>query len=341
MFTGAEKTLELPYHFQGTTAQSITYTTSSTTAGEEPIEGLAASLYAALGTEQPAGTASWVEAEVDPAVQVGCKLNLTGVRTLTGAVIQSVTAEIMSGRTSVAFGPMSGRLSPEQFVSLQRNGQRSRPYSGTKGEARTDPAPGAGTGGGTVEGGTATRISDTPAPKLPEGGVSKKWFTVARSGTAKVTVKGGRVQRGYFGVEGAGYPLLPTYGKIETFTVDGVELTGLANGDCVFLKIKCVTSTGFSFTEGDTEGIKINTQALWADSATIVKGAASLDNTYVSDEDGYFTYVLIATIGLNTETDVMNIDQHWDGVFTCAGVYGAHFNPSDYPDGLPYAKPGD
>ena len=83
--------LTLTRELTGTDATSTTYRTSASTSGETAPEGLAAAYYDAISTESPAGTVVFVGDEIDRTLVPGKKLTTSGIFTLTGVVIQSVT----------------------------------------------------------------------------------------------------------------------------------------------------------------------------------------------------------------------------------------------------------
>lgn len=229
LFPAGEKVLDFHLQVRGTDAQSITYRTAATTPGESPPTGLAADYYAALGTEQPAGSASWVAASPDVNIKPGKKLTLTGDRTVTGAVIQSVKVSTLTGRLAVTFGPMNGKLSPEQWISMMRNGQRSRPFTSASGSGRTDPAPKSTT---EVQGGLSTAFANTgkttPAP--PAQG-----FRVSQASATSVTVAAGWVSTAELGeFTGTEDPIWAKIGK--DIEIDSDEVT-VANGDTVYLRL--------------------------------------------------------------------------------------------------------
>jgi hypothetical protein len=104
-----------------TSLTSGTYTTTSTVStGEDVPTGLAQRIYEAVSVLQYEGTVTWV-AEECPAVGFGL-LNLTGGRAAwesMAALIQGVSLEIETGRTTVTFGPPA-HLGPTDLVELLR-----------------------------------------------------------------------------------------------------------------------------------------------------------------------------------------------------------------------------
>jgi hypothetical protein len=179
--------LTLTRELTGTDATTTVYRTSTSTAGETAPDGLAEAYYASISTESPAGTVVFVGDEIDRTLVPGKKLTTTGLFTLTGVVIQSVTADIFSGRTTVNFGPINPRISPDDFIALQRAGERAVKPSLTPGALRTS---GAVTGSSNVEGAVAGRTGNSVRST---GQNPQRYFTVNQSTATAVTINPGVV----------------------------------------------------------------------------------------------------------------------------------------------------
>lgn len=94
----------------------------TSTAGEDPPSGLASALYTSLGTAQFEGSVVYTQDEVTGLVRPGNKLNLTGGRAewaTMDAAVQSVREDIVTGRTTVNFGP-APKFSLQDFLELLR-----------------------------------------------------------------------------------------------------------------------------------------------------------------------------------------------------------------------------
>jgi hypothetical protein len=224
LFSGAEKTLTLSVDMTGTDATTQTYSIATTTGGEVAPEGLAQAYYDALSVNAPAGTATWVDTEVDRNLKPGKKLTLTGNFPVTGAVIQSVAADLFSGRTTVNYGPINTRLAPQDFIALQRAGERAVKPSFYGGGVRES---GALRGKSNVEGAVSVRQrnSSRAAPPLP-----RKFFTVLAKTNTSVEVASGQVKTPE--IDGSGN--LTKIGK--TLTVAASTLS-VANGDKIWLRL--------------------------------------------------------------------------------------------------------
>ena len=224
LFSGAEKTLTLSVDMTGTDATTQTYSIATTTGGEVAPEGLAQAYYDALSVNAPAGTATWVDTEIDRNLKPGKKLTLTGSFPVTGAVIQSVAADLFSGRTTVNYGPINTRLAPQDFIALQRAGERAVKPSFYGGGVRES---GALRGKSNVEGAVSVRQrnSSRAAPPPP-----RKFFTVLAKTNAQVEVLAGQVKA----------PLIDVDGNVDkigrTLTV-AASTFSVADGDKIWLKL--------------------------------------------------------------------------------------------------------
>ena len=179
--------LTLTREFTGTDATTTTYRTSASTSGETAPEGLAAAYYDAISTESPAGTVVFVGDEIDRTLVPGKRLTTTGLFSLTGVVIQSTTADIFTGRTTVNFGPINPRISPDDFIALQRAGERAVKPSLTPGALRTS---GAVTGSSNVEGAVAGRTGNSVRST---GQNPQRYFTINQATSTTVTINPGVV----------------------------------------------------------------------------------------------------------------------------------------------------
>jgi hypothetical protein len=241
LFSGASKELTLTVDLTGTDAETTTYQTSASSGGESAPVGLAQSYYDALSTEAPAGSISWVADEVDRSIVPGKRLTLTGAFPLTGAIIQSVTADIFSGRTTVNYGPINRGLTPEDFIGLLRGGERAVKPSFTSGIVRTEATQTNPNVKGSVAGSKRNSVRSTPAP-------AKEYFQVLAKTATEVEVLGGKV----YG------PLVDASGVLEkigrTFDVAG-ETFSVSDGDKIWLRVDYInrdtTSVG-SLTGGST-----------------------------------------------------------------------------------------
>jgi hypothetical protein len=241
LFSGASKELTLTVDLTGTDAETTTYQTSASSGGESAPVGLAQSYYDALSTEAPSGSISWVADEVDRSIVPGKRLTLTGAFPLTGAIIQSVTADIFSGRTTVNYGPINRGLTPEDFIGLLRGGERAVKPSFTSGSVRTEATQTNPNVKGSVAGSKRNSVRSTPAP-------AKEYFQVLAKTATEVEVLGGKV----YG------PLVDASGVLEkigrTFDVAG-ETFSVSDGDKIWLRIDYInrdTSSVGSLTGGST-----------------------------------------------------------------------------------------
>ena len=223
LFSGAKKELTLTVDLTGTDCETTTYRTSATTGGETAPAGLAQSYYDALSSEPQAGSVTWVDAEIDRSIVPGKKLTLTGHHPVTGAVIQSVVADIFSGRITVGYGPINTRLAPQDFIALQRGGERAAKPSFSGSAVRTS---GALSGKSNVSGSVAARQRNSvrAAPPPP-----KKFFTVLAKTNSSVEVAAGQVKA----------PLISA-GAVDKIgrTINVASATfSVANGDKIWLKL--------------------------------------------------------------------------------------------------------
>lgn len=246
LFSGAKKELTLTVDLTGTDCETTTYRTSATTGGETAPAGLAQSYYDALSSEPQAGSVTWVDTEIDRSIVPGKKLTLTGHHPVTGAVIQSVVADIFSGRITVGYGPINTRLAPQDFIALQRGGERAAKPSFSGSAVRTS---GALSGKSNVSGSVAARQRNSvrAAPPPP-----KKFFTVLAKTNTSVEVAAGQVKTPE--IDGSGN--LTKIGK--TLTV-AASTFSVANGDKIWLKLTHTisdTSSAGTLTGGSVVTIR-------------------------------------------------------------------------------------
>ena len=239
--------LTLTREFTGTDATSTTYRTSASTSGETAPEGLAAAYYDAISTESPAGTVVFVGDEIDRTLVPGKKLTTSGIFTLTGVVIQSVTADIFSGRTTVNFGPINPRISPDDFIALQRAGERAVKPSLTPGALRTS---GAVTGSSNVEGAVAGRTGNSVRST---GQNPQRYFTINQATSTTVTINPGVVLTQVIDPDSPTNDPLPTY-SAHTITAEYASPTAtVTDGSKIYLRLSYVSGTYTS--EGDLTGL--------------------------------------------------------------------------------------
>lgn len=238
--------LVLTRELTGTDATTTVYRTSTSTAGETAPEGLAEAYYAAISTESPAGTVVFVGNEIDRTLVPGKKLTTTGLFTLTGVVIQSVTADIFSGRTTVNFGPINPRISPDDFIALQRAGERAVKPSLTPGALRTS---GAVTGSSNVEGAVAGRTGNSVRST---GQNPQRYFTVNQSTATTVTINPGVVLTTLLDIDNPTNDPTPTY-VAHTIEAEYASPTAtVSNGSKIYLRL---TYTGTQYSsEGALTG---------------------------------------------------------------------------------------
>jgi hypothetical protein len=245
LFSGASKELTLTVDLTGTDAETTTYQTSASSGGETAPAGLAQSYYDALSTEAPAGTISWVADEVDRSIVPGKRLTLTGAFPLTNAIIQSVTADIFSGRTTVNYGPINRGLTPEDFIGLLRGGERAVKPSFTSGAVRTEATQTNPNVKGSVAGSKRNSVRSTPAP-------AKEYFQVLAKTATEVEVLGGKIYGPLVNASG----VLEKIGRMidvagETFSV--------SDGDKIWLRVDYInrdTTSSGALTGGSTVTIK-------------------------------------------------------------------------------------
>lgn len=224
LFSGAEKTLTLSVDMTGTDATTKTYAIATTTGGETAPSGLAEAYYNAVSSASPAGTVSWVENDIDRNLKPGKKLTLTGSFAVTGAIIQSVSADLFSGRTTVNYGPINTRLAPQDLVALMRGGERAVKPSFTPGSVRES---GALRGRSNVEGSVGVRQRNSGRAAPPP---ARKFFTVLAKTNAQVEVLAGQVKA----------PLIDVDGNVEKIgrTLEVAAATfSVADGDKIWLRL--------------------------------------------------------------------------------------------------------
>jgi hypothetical protein len=238
--------LTLTRELTGTDATSTTYRTSASTTGETAPAGLAQAYYDAISTESPSGTAVFVGDEIDRTLVPGKKLTTTGLFVLTGAVIQSVTADIFSGRTTVNFGPINPRISPDDFIALQRAGERAVKPSLTPGALRTS---GAVTGSSNVEGAVAGRTGNSVRST---GQNPQRYFSVNQATATAVTINPGVVLTTLLDIDSPTNDPTPTY-TAHTIEAEYASPTAtVSNGSKIYLRL---TYTGTAYTsEGALTG---------------------------------------------------------------------------------------
>jgi uncharacterized membrane protein YgcG len=234
--------LVLTRELTGTDATSTVYRTSASTSGETAPEGLAEAYYAAISTESPAGTVVFVGEEIDRTLVPGKKLTTTGLFSLTGVVIQSVTADIFSGRTTVNFGPINPRISPDDFIALQRAGERAVKPSLTPGTLRTS---GAVTGSSNVEGAVAGRTGNSVRST---GQNPQRYFSVNQATSTTVTINPGVVLTTLLDIDAETNDPTPTL-IAHTIEAEYASPTAtVTNGSKIYLRLT------YTATEYGSEG---------------------------------------------------------------------------------------
>jgi len=238
--------LTLTREFTGTDATTTVYRTSASTTGETAPEGLAAAYYDAISTESPAGTVVFVGDEIDRTLVPGKKLTTSGIFTLTGVVIQSVTADIFSGRTTVNFGPINPRISPDDFIALQRAGERAVKPSLTPGSLRTS---GEVTGASNVEGAVAGRTGNSVRST---GQNPQRYYTINQATATTVTINPGVVLTQVIDPDSPTNDPLPTY-SAHTITAEYASPTAtVTDGSKIYLRLSYIAGTYTS--EGSLTG---------------------------------------------------------------------------------------
>jgi hypothetical protein len=238
--------LTLTRELTGTDATTTVYRTSASTPGETAPAGLAAAYYDAISTESPAGTVVFVGDEIDRTLVPGKKLTTTGLFALTGVVIQSVTADIFSGRTTVNFGPINPRISPDDFIALQRAGERAVKPSLTPGALRTS---GEVTGSSNVEGAVAGRTGNSVRST---GQNPQRYFTINQATSTTVTINPGVVLTQVIDPDSPTNDPLPTY-SAHTITAEYASPTAtVTDGSKIYLRLSYVAGTYTS--EGSLTG---------------------------------------------------------------------------------------
>lgn len=237
MFDKETGLLTLTRELTGTDAVTTTYRTSTSTAGETAPSGLAEAYYSAISTEAPAGNVSWVADEVDKAIVPGKKLTLTGMFSVTDAVIQTVTADIFSGRTTVQFGPINPRQSPEDFIALQRAGERAVKPSLTPGTQRTS---GDVVGSSDVKGGMAGKTGNSVRSTAQN---AQRYFTVTQRTSNSITINPGVVLTQVIAPSSPTNSPLPTY-SAKTITAEYASPTAtVVDGSKVYLRLQYASGT--------------------------------------------------------------------------------------------------
>jgi hypothetical protein len=246
MFDKETGLLTLTREFTGTDATTTVYRTSASTTGETAPAGLATAYYDAISTEAPAGTVVFVGDEIDRTLVPGKKLTTTGLFVLTGVVIQSTTADIFSGRTTVNFGPINPRISPDDFIALQRAGERAVKPSMTPGTLRTS---GEVTGSSNVEGGVAGRTGNSVRST---GQNPQRYYTINQATATAVTINPGVVLTTLLDIDNPTNSPAPTY-TAHTIEAEYASPTAtVSNGSKIYLRLT-YTATEYS-SEGDLTG---------------------------------------------------------------------------------------
>lgn len=154
-----------------TNAESRTYTNVESYTAAEPVpSGLAAALYAALSVLHYEGSVSLVEEECSGRVGVGNKLNLTGGMSAwasMNALVQTITEDFESGRTTIQFGPPA-HLGIPDFIELLRLNRTRRNWTPSATRTTGEAASGAG-----VELGSKVAVQNTSHG--PSEAVQKTW----------------------------------------------------------------------------------------------------------------------------------------------------------------------
>jgi hypothetical protein len=228
--------LTLTRELTGTDATTTVYRTSASTTGETAPDGLAQAYYDAISTEAPSGTVVFVGDEIDRTLVPGKKLTTTGLFALTGAVIQSTTADIFSGRTTVNFGPINPRISPDDFIALQRAGERAVKPSLTPVGLRTS---GAVTGSSNVEGSVAGRTGNSVRST---GQNPQRYYTVNQATSTTVTINPGVVLTTALDIDATTNDPSPTY-VAHTIAAEYASPTAtVSNGSKIYLKLNYVAT---------------------------------------------------------------------------------------------------
>lgn len=106
-------------------------TVESVQAGEEAPSGMAQSLFNALSTAQYEGRVAYVETELTGITRPSFTLALSGGRAeweTMAALVQSVTEDLVSGRTEIEFGPMP-KFSLDSLMELYRATRNRRQWT--------------------------------------------------------------------------------------------------------------------------------------------------------------------------------------------------------------------
>ena len=256
LFTDSEKLLTLTKTFTGTNAQSITYRQLvGYDAGDEPVAGLADAWLAALNSSEPAGTVRIVDDEPLLSLNVGKRITLTGDLAVSNGVVQALTVDVDAGETLITYGPQS-RLTPQEFVELQRAGSRRSPLSGVGGASRTSATPTSR----DIKGSTSPK-ADSVAHKMAD---TSGWFRITQTSPTQVKV-------------GEGCIYTPDWSSVELTN----WLTPLASGSgtAVFNQYcKSIfgdASSAFTVVNGDKIWVKVALTASIAASGPWFTGYAS------------------------------------------------------------------
>lgn len=335
LMKGGELRAVWPVQMMGTDAITREYTTAAGSAGEEPVMGLAADIYDALDTDWPEGTATFVSEEVMTALHPGKRLTLTGAVPVTAALVQGCTYDVMTGTTTVAFGP-AGVLSANDMIELMRAGRRSRPLTNTGGGFRTDSA----ASSGRITGATGGRIMGSTT-RVPTARVLLPFeVTQASCGETDgtVTIEPGRLAWwAYATVEdGNTWPTPESYNVEQDVAGGGVSVTGNRN---IWLKVpySVRSSTTIKFADDATRnpgatldidgsmygltGVEA-TQFYYPEASAIsyeARGTGEGDDPDFVDPA--YGWVLLARVTI--DDGVMSIKQYRTGTILMASV----FNP--------------
>ena len=158
-----------------------------------------------------------------------------------------MTADIFSGRTTVNFGPINPRISPDDFIALQRAGERAVKPSLTPGALRTS---GAVTGSSNVEGAVAGRTGNSVRST---GQNPQRYFTINQATSTTVTINPGVVLTQVIDPDSPTNDPLPTY-SAHTITAEYASPTAtVTDGSKIYLRLSYVSGTYTS--EGDLTGL--------------------------------------------------------------------------------------
>lgn len=313
---GEAKSCELHLNCTGTDAETTTYrTVTAYEAAESPVTGLAADFYAAMSASAPSGVISLSLGTPNVDLAPGKKITLEdGSLVVTGAVIQSVQTDVMTGRQVVRFGP-NGVIQPPDFVQLLRAGSRAGRMRNTGGASRTSSE----AAGKEIKGGVAAPDHHT-ARSVPVGWRPFACSQVGEVADGKVSIKVGvGVVHAGTGLSASATPI-KVADPFRSYPTEDWTVADVEDGHSIWAKIGLTKTHGYVVTAtttvdigGTTYNISVDTQQgayeyagldetdRYVTSATR-PASAGVDFTGVDAGDACWVYAEIARVSITDGT---------------------------------------